>query len=76
MEALEASRQIYDLLVAGTHQSPPRVRNWSGEEWGPSDAVSTLVLARPGALGAYSSRRATSRPWQFGRRHLLAAEER
>lgn len=52
MEALGASRQIFDLLVAATPHSPPRVRTWTGEEWGPADAASTLVLRHPGALGA------------------------
>ncbi|MGH8911031.1 MAG: class I SAM-dependent methyltransferase, partial [Acidimicrobiia bacterium] len=52
MEALEASRKIYDLLVGATDEPPPRVRAWTGAEWGPSDAAVTLVLNRPGSFGA------------------------
>ncbi len=52
MEALEASRRIYDLLAAESGQPPPRVRTWSGDTWGPADASSTLVLRHPGAFGA------------------------
>lgn len=51
MEALEASRRVYELLAGATGQAP-RVRAWNGDEWGPEDAPTTLVLRHPGALGA------------------------
>jgi len=52
MEALEASRRLYELLVATSMESPPRLRTWTGDEWGPADAAATLVLQHPGAFGA------------------------
>ena len=52
MEALEASRRLYELLAAASSEPPPRLRTWTGEEWGPSDASATLVLRHPGAFGA------------------------
>lgn len=51
MEALEASRRIYQHLTK-TAGDAPRVRAWTGDEWGPVDAAATLVLRHPGALGA------------------------
>jgi cyclopropane-fatty-acyl-phospholipid synthase len=52
MEALEASRRIYDLLSSAATGVAPRVRAWNGEEWGDEAAMSTLVLQHPGALAA------------------------
>ncbi|HLU53211.1 MAG TPA: cyclopropane-fatty-acyl-phospholipid synthase family protein [Acidimicrobiia bacterium] len=52
MEALEASRRLYELLAAASSEPPPRLRTWTGEEWGPSDASATLVLRHPGAFAA------------------------
>lgn len=52
MEALDASRRIYELLAATSNGPAPRVRAWSGETWGPEGADSTLVLRHPGAFGA------------------------
>jgi cyclopropane-fatty-acyl-phospholipid synthase len=52
VEALEVSRRAYDLLVRLAGGSTPRVRAWTGEEWGPSDAPGTIVLRHPGALRA------------------------
>lgn len=52
MEALETSHRIYEMLTAATDGTPPRVRAWTGEEWGPRESPSTLVLRHPGALGA------------------------
>ena len=52
MEALEASRRIYDLLVGVARHPAPRMRAWTGDEWGPEEARSTIVLQHPGALGA------------------------
>lgn len=51
MEALEASRRIYQLLTGAAGEAP-RVRTWTGEEWGPDDAPATLILRHPGAFGA------------------------
>ncbi|MFO7293010.1 MAG: cyclopropane-fatty-acyl-phospholipid synthase family protein [Actinomycetes bacterium] len=52
MEALEASRRLYELLIAASSEPPIRVRAWTGEEWGPPDAAATLVLRHPGAFAA------------------------
>lgn len=52
MEAPEVSRRLYELLRASSEHPPPRLRTWTGEEWGPDDARSTLVLQHPGAFGA------------------------
>ncbi len=52
MEALEASRRIYQLLSSTATGIAPRMRTWTGEEWGDEAATSTLVLQHPGALGA------------------------
>jgi cyclopropane-fatty-acyl-phospholipid synthase len=50
MRALEASRRLFELAVAATDVPPPRVRAWTGEEWGPDDASSTLILRHPGSV--------------------------
>jgi cyclopropane-fatty-acyl-phospholipid synthase len=55
VEALKASRRIYELLTSMTDLPAPRVRAWTGEEWGPSDAAATLVLNHPGSLRALLS---------------------
>lgn len=52
MEALAASRRIYDSLVEQTAAPPPAIRTWTGTTWGPSNAAATLVLRHPGALRA------------------------
>lgn len=52
MEAIDASRRIYELLVTGADGPPPRMRAWTGETWGPEQAQSTIVLQHPGALGS------------------------
>ena len=44
------SRRIYELLVRIGGQPAPKMRAWTGEEWGPYDASGTIVLNRPGAL--------------------------
>ena len=51
-DALEISRKVYELLVAHASVSPPAMRSWTGETWGPDDATSTIVLQHPGALRA------------------------
>ncbi|HHC07991.1 MAG TPA: class I SAM-dependent methyltransferase [Actinobacteria bacterium] len=51
MDALAVAREVYERLAAlGT--DPPRMRAWTGEEWGPADAAATVVLEHPGALRA------------------------
>jgi len=50
MDALELSRQAYDILRSMDGRFAPRVRTWTGEEWGPDDAAATIVLNKPGAL--------------------------
>lgn len=52
MEAIDASRRIYDLLVDRVDAPPPRVRAWNGATFGPDDAAATVVLQHPGALRA------------------------
>lgn len=53
MEAVTASRHIYEMLAAATTEAvPPRVQAWTGEVWGPSASPSTLVLRHPGAWRA------------------------
>ncbi len=52
MEALETSRRIYDLLSSTATGAVPRIRAWTGEEWGDEAATSTVVLQHPGALAA------------------------
>jgi len=51
MGALEVSRSIYERL-ARLGEPVPRMRAWTGEEWGPPDADATIVLQHPGALRA------------------------
>lgn len=51
-QALAISRQIYDLLVDKATATPPAMRTWTGETWGPADAATTIVLRHPGALRA------------------------
>ncbi len=50
MDPTEISHQIYDVLAAQTAVTPPRIRTWGGDTWGPIDASATLVLRHPGAL--------------------------
>lgn len=52
MDALTASRAITDELARVAGGPVPRVRAWTGAEWGPVDAAFTLVLQHPGALRA------------------------
>ena len=52
MEALEASRRIYELLAHAAPEAPVRVRSWTGEEWGPDDATATLVLQHEGSFSS------------------------
>lgn len=52
MEALETSRRIYELLVRVGGNPAPKVRAWTGETWGPTDAPATIVLNHPGAFRA------------------------
>jgi cyclopropane-fatty-acyl-phospholipid synthase len=52
MDAADASRQIYERLAARSTAPAPRLRLWTGEERGPSDAPATLVLQHPGAFRA------------------------
>lgn len=48
----EISRRIYEGMCRIAPGDPPRMRSWLGEQWGPSDARSTIVLNHPGALRA------------------------
>lgn len=50
MDALDVSRQAYDLLVRIGGYPAPSMRAWTGEEWGDPDAPGTIVLNRPGSL--------------------------
>jgi cyclopropane-fatty-acyl-phospholipid synthase len=50
MDAVEISRKVYDLLAKLAGPPLPRMRAWTGEEWGPQNAQATIVLKRPGAL--------------------------
>ncbi len=50
MGALEASQSVYDLLCRLSAATPPRMRAWNGDSWGPPDSPSTIVLNHPGAL--------------------------
>jgi cyclopropane-fatty-acyl-phospholipid synthase len=52
MDALTASRAITEELTRVAGGPVPRVRAWTGAEWGPVDAPFTLVLQHPGALRA------------------------
>lgn len=52
MDAATVSRHIYERLVERSTAPAPRLRLWSGEEWGPPDARATLVLQHPGAFRA------------------------
>ena len=52
MDSLELTRRAYDLLVDIGGDSPPRMRTWTGEEWGPVNAAATIALNHPGALRA------------------------
>jgi cyclopropane-fatty-acyl-phospholipid synthase len=52
VEALEATRRIYDLLARVGGHPVPRLRTWTGEELGPDDAPATIVLKHPGSLRA------------------------
>lgn len=50
MDAIEVSRRVYGLLTRVGGHPTPKLRTWTGEEWGPSDAPGTIVLNRPGSL--------------------------
>jgi cyclopropane-fatty-acyl-phospholipid synthase len=50
MDELEISRRVYGLLAKMGGSPVPKMRAWTGEEWGPQDASATIVLNRPGAL--------------------------
>lgn len=50
MDALDVSRQVYDLLVRIGGYPAPRMRAWTGDEWGNLDAPGIIVLNRPGSL--------------------------
>jgi cyclopropane-fatty-acyl-phospholipid synthase len=52
MDPLVISRLVYQRLIEMSSAPPPRVRTWTGEEWGPPDSDATLVLQHPGALRA------------------------
>ena len=52
VDALEASRQIYRQLTRLGTATPPAMRAWTGELFGPDDAHATLVLRHPGSLRA------------------------
>jgi cyclopropane-fatty-acyl-phospholipid synthase len=52
VEALDVSRRIYQGLASLSAEPILRVRTWTGEVWGPSDSVATLVLRHPGAFRA------------------------
>lgn len=40
------------MLASAAEGVPPRVRTWTGEEWGPDSSPATLVLRHPGAFRA------------------------
>jgi cyclopropane-fatty-acyl-phospholipid synthase len=50
MDELEISRRVYGLLARVGGAPVPRMRAWTGEEWGPRHAPATIALNRPGAL--------------------------
>ncbi len=50
IDAVEISRRASALLTQISGGPAPRIRAWTGEEWGPADAGATIVLNRPGAL--------------------------
>jgi len=50
MDEIDISRRIYGLLVKMGGAHIPKMRAWTGEEWGSRDASATIVLNRPGAL--------------------------
>ena len=52
MDALVISRLVYQRLIELSSAPPPRMRAWTGEEWGPADSDATMVLQHPGALRA------------------------
>jgi cyclopropane-fatty-acyl-phospholipid synthase len=52
MDTADASRQVYERLAARSTARAPRLRLWTGEEWGDPDAPATLVLQHPGAFRA------------------------
>jgi cyclopropane-fatty-acyl-phospholipid synthase len=50
VDAAELTHRAYDLLVRIGRAPAPKLRAWTGEEWGTADAHGTIVLRRPGAL--------------------------
>jgi len=52
MDPTEISHQIYDVLAAQSAVTPPHIRTWGGDTWGPPDAPATIALQHPGALRA------------------------
>jgi len=52
MDAVEISHRTYNLLAKLAGPPLPKMRAWTGEEWGPDDAAATIVLNSPGALRA------------------------
>lgn len=52
MDAVDISHRAYDLLAKLAGPQPPKLRAWTGEEWGPDNAPATIVLNHPGALRA------------------------
>lgn len=50
MNSLEVSRRAYGLLVRMGGDPAPKMRAWTGVEWGAADASGTIVLNGPGAL--------------------------
>lgn len=52
MDALELTRRAYELLVDIGSDPIPRMRTWTGDEWGPATAAATIALNHPGALRA------------------------
>jgi cyclopropane-fatty-acyl-phospholipid synthase len=52
VEALDVSRRIYQRLASLSVDPSIRLRTWTGEVWGSSDSVATLVLRHPGAFRA------------------------
>jgi cyclopropane-fatty-acyl-phospholipid synthase len=50
MDALELTRRAYELLVSIGSDPIPRLRAWTGDEWGPDGAAATIALNHPGAL--------------------------
>lgn len=52
MDHVATTLEIYDTLTGLSTASPPALRLWNGDRYGPADAPSTLVLRHPGGMRA------------------------